>query len=379
MKSLKIIPLLILIAQIAYAQVSITRNFNLELAEKDSLKSAILERSLNGFLSEALNNDYTEKYVDKVHLDKYNFFFRKLAGIGHDNESLKFNAPSILKSYTADGINYRITVAFTGEQDSVPFVFQVTELIAKPYKSHYRFYCPFEQNTATFKRTAINKVTYHHNRSLNYEKANEFSNFKELLADLTATPSDRLDYYCFESLDELLKSYGFLYSARQCNFLCYDLGFTDNNGLAYMTGTDNENYVFGFIGDYLYYNLPDQDKMYWPFVQGLSTYYGGYGLSYEGLDELKRQFREELDRNPDIDFLKEFKKGRKSSINRHFSYYVMSAFLCEKVLNEKDFKNVIKLVYSGKDGQKFFDNLNEVLGIDESNFHQNIVQIISKS
>ena len=119
--------------------------------------------------------------------------------------------------------------------------------------------------------------------------------------------------------------------------------------------------------------------MYWPFVQGLSTYYGGYGLSYEGLDELKRQFREELDRNPDIDFLKEFKKGRKSSINRHFSYYVMSAFLCEKVLNEKDFKNVIKLVYSGKDGQKFFDNLNEVLGIDESNFHQNIVQIISKS
>jgi len=372
----RILILSIFICNISYGQITVNRNFNLELTEKDSLKSIKLEKSLNGFLTEAINRTYSNKYVDSIHLKKYEFFFNKLSGIGKNSND--FHNPSILKSYSPDGEIYMLTVAFFGIKNDNPFIYQITELMAKPYKDHYRFYCPFKENTVNFKTKTFKNVTYYYSGSINEEKANDFAEFKDELSELSETRKSNLDYYCFQNLDELLKSYGFLYSARQCNFLCYDLGFTDNEGQIYMTGTNNENYIFGYLGDYLYYNLPNKENMYWAFVQGVSTYYGGYGLSYDTMGELKQQFRNELHKNPSLDFLEEFKKGRKSSVNRHFSFYVMSAFLCEEVVNKKGFKDVLKLVYSGDKGELFFENLKTILNVDETNFHKTILRLINE-
>lgn len=371
----RILILSFFISSLSYGQITVHRNFNLELAEKDSIKSKKLEKSLNAFLTQAQNGTYSEQYVDSNHLKKYEFFFKKLSGIGKN--STNFHNPSILKSYTPDGETYMITISFSGIKNNVPFIYQITELKAIPYLNQYRFYCPFEENTAHFKNKTFKNVTYYYSRSINEKKATDFATFKDELSQLTKTPKSSLDYYCFQNLNELLKSYGFLYSARQCNFLCYDLGFTDNEGQLYLTGTNNENYIFGYIGDYLYYNFPNKENMYWPFVQGVSAYYGGYGLSYDSLKELKQQFRNELHQNPNINFLDEFKKGRKSSVNRHFSFYVMSAFLCEEIIYKRGFEDLITVMYSGKNGELFFENLKKVLNVDETNFHNTIVRLIS--
>lgn len=371
----RILILSFFISNLSYGQITVHRNFNLELAEKDSVKSKKLEKSLNAFLTQAQNGTYSEQYVDSNHLKKYEFFFNKLSGIGKN--STNFHNPAILKSYTPDGDTYMITVSFSGIKNDVPFIYQITELKAIPHLDHYRFYCPFEENTTHFKNKTFKNVTYYYSGSINEKKATNFATFKDELSQLTKTPKSNLDYYCFKNLDELLKSYGFLYSARQCNFLCYDLGFSDNGGKLYLTGTNNENYIFGYIGDYLYYNLPNKENMYWPFVQGVSAYYGGYGLSYDSLKELKQQFRNAVDQNPNINFLEEFKKGRKSSVNRHFSFYVMSAFLCEEVIRKQGFEDVIKLIYSGNNGELFFKNLKKILNVDETNFHDTIIRLIN--
>ena len=362
------------ICNISYGQITVDKNFNLELAEKDSLKSMKLERSLNAFLTEAQNGRFSDKYVDSVHKKKYEFFFNKLLGFGKNSSNRIFNNPIVIKSYSIkdEGKIYFITFSLSGSQNGKPFIHRIVETKAVPYKDHYRFYSPFEERTANFKSKKYNSVTYYYSDTLNNKKALEFVKLKDNLSELTNTETLPLDYYKFESIDELLKSYGLIYSANNCNFLCYDLGFTDNEGDIYMTGTDNENYIFGYLGDYLFYNLPNQDEIYWPFANGVSTYFGGYGLSYETVGELKEQFRAEIERNPNIDFLDEFKKGRKSSVNRHFSYYVMSAFICDEVMNKKDFDDVLKLIYSGKDGELFFENLKSILNIDETNFHKTI-------
>ncbi len=364
----------LIIGNMASGQVSVDRNLNLELAEKNEAKSKLLEKSLNGFLAEAQSRNFTSRFVDPLHQEKYEFFFAKLSGIGA--KSGDFFNPTVLKSYSPDGEVYRLTVGFYGARDGNPFIYQMTELKAVPFEDHYRFYCPFEENTAHFNDKTFGTVTYHFSGDFDEIKAAEFARFKGELSALTDTQNQELDYYCFQDLDELLKSYGFLYSARQCNFLCYDLGFTDNGGSTYVTGTANENYIFGYVGDFLGYNLPDEEQMYRPIVEGLATYYGGYGLSYDNLDELKSQFRDELEKRPALDFLEEFKKGRKSSINRHFSAYVMGAFLCEDALNKGSFEGVLKLIYSGAKGESFFENLNDVLGIDEGNFHESMLRLI---
>lgn len=370
----------VLICNVSYGQITVDRNFNLELAENDTIKSLKLERSLNAFLTEAQNGQFSNEYVDSVHEKKYEFFFNKLLGFGKNSPNRKFNNPIVIKSYSIkdEGEVFFITFSLSGSQNGQPFIYRIIETKAIPYKDHYRFYSPFEERTANFKSDKQGSVTYYYSGSINNQKAAKFAKFKDKLAELTNTKALPLDYYKFESLDELLKAYGIIYSASNCNFLCHDLGFTDNEGEIYMTGTGNENYVFGYLGDYLYYNLPNQDQIYWPFANGVSTYYGGYGLSYETLDELKEQFRAEMKRNPNINFLEEFKKGRKSSVNNHFSYFVMSAFICEKVMNEKGFDGVLKLIYSGADGALFFKNLKQVLDVDEHIFHQTLLKLISE-
>lgn len=362
------------ITNISLGQIAINRNLDIELSE-DSLTAITIKKSLEFFLEEAQNGTYSNEYVDSNHLQQNEFFFRKLTGIGK-NSIHTFNSPNVLKSYNSDHENYMVTVAFTGIKNDVPFVYQITEFLAKPYKDHYRFYCPFTENTKDFKTKTFDNVTYYYSGDINETKAREFVEFKNRLSDLTKTPKSNLDYYCFQSLDELLKSYGFLFSARQCNFLCYDLGFMDQNAQAYITGMANENYVFEYIVNYFYYNLPNNEEMYDAFALGIATYYGGYATSYDSVDELKEDFRNELKQNPDIDFLEEFKKGRKSSINRHFSYYVMCAFLCEEVMRKKGFDDTMTLLYSGDKGELFFKNLHKVMGIDESNFHKTILRLI---
>lgn len=362
----------------AHGQVAVTRNLNLELAEKDSVTSAKLEASLNAFLSEAQRMAYTEAYVDSTHLTTYNFFFRKLAKIGKHNPQI-FHAPTVLKSYSQDGHTYFMTVGFTGVQDSVPFIYQITEFKVVPYEDHYRFYCPFEERTATFYTSTYDDVTYHASSPLNEDRVAEFMKFRDELAGYNPLLKAPLDYYCFASLDELLKTYGFLYSARQCNFLYYDLGFMDNDGKSFMTGMADENYQSGFLGEHLYYSLPDKDKMYWPMAVGLSTYYGGYGLGQDEVPVLKRQFREAMQADPSFNLLEEFKKGRKSSVERHFTHYVICAFICDALMDRGAFDQVMALMYSGSQGEGFFEMLNEIMGIHEGNFHEEINNFVNQS
>ncbi|WP_166962393.1 hypothetical protein [Yeosuana marina] len=143
--------------------------------------------------------------------------------------------------------------------------------------------------------------------------------------------------------------------------------FNDFNALS--TDSNNENYLSINVGGFLYCSLLNKEDMYWSFANGVSTFYGGYVLSLDTIRELKLQFLEELLRNPHFNFLVEFRKGRKLSVNNHFSHYVKSAFLYEEVIKKKGFEDILELVYSGVKGELFFDNLNRILNIDKDNFN----------
>ena len=90
----------IFICNVSYGQITVDKNFNLELAEKDSIKSMKLERSLNAFLTEAQNGSFSNKYVDSIHKKKYEFFFNKLLGFGKNSSNRIFNNPIVIKSYS---------------------------------------------------------------------------------------------------------------------------------------------------------------------------------------------------------------------------------------------------------------------------------------
>lgn len=357
------------------AQQPLRFNRGAELSE-DERDADALKPSLLAFLAEADAGEFTEATVPPGELLRHAFFFKGLKAFSsRSNET--WDPPTLLKSYSFDGETYFVTVAFTGAREGAPFLHKIVELKAVPYGDAFRFTSPFEERTARLAASTFGNVTFHHGAPMDEALARRFVRFREEFSELTDTPNLPLDYYCFESLDELLISFGFVFDCTKCNFLAHDLGFFSSNGQRFFTGAGNPNYVFEYVDGYVSQSLPNSGDLYSPFVIGMAVCYGGYALTGSGLPELKAEFREALAKAPDMDFLEEFHKGRRASVNRHFSFYVMSAFLCELALKDGGFEAARRLLYSGPKGERFFENLDEVLGVNESNFHGTIARLIS--
>ena len=376
MKHLALVALLVALATACanHRPALLPRNLNAILSENDA-DSAALEASILGFLSEAQLGSFSAKYVDLKQLEAHRFFFDGLGGFDLDSRSASYS-PTVLKSYSHDGESYLVTVAFIGEAGGVPSLRKIIELRATPAGSGYQFSCPLEERTANLASTTIGDVTFHHRSPLDRSEALEFVRFRELFLPHCGSERTHLDYYCFEGLNELLSAYGFVFDATKCNFLAQDLGFLDHGGSRFVTGTGRADYIFGFVGDHLRDCCAQSDELYRPFVVGMSAYFGGYGLSGDSLDELKRQFRGALRSDPEMDFLVEFRKGRSASVHRHFSHYVMCAFLCQAVVEKHGVEGALRLAYSGPESEPFYEQLRALTGIDEANFHASIVALL---
>ena len=355
---------------------ALTRNLGVVLSE-DAATNATLERSLREFLREASRGRFPADLVDPTDRERTSFFFNGLTGLGATGDIEHPLEPVLLKSYSMDGRSYAVTVAFNDLHALPASLVKIVELMATPHAGGYRFASPFDKRTARLNQTVTGNVTFHHAMELDRAAAEEFVAFRARFARDTGTPNPPLDYYCFESLDHLLTSYGFVFDSSKCNFLGRDLGFSDNGGRTFVTGTGNPAYIYEYIGEHLRAHLPNSAEIYWPFANGMSAYYGGYGLSGEPIDVLKSQFRDALRERPEIDFLEEFEKGRGSAVQRHFSYYVMSAFLCQEAVESHGFDAAMRLVTTGPDGERFFETLERTLGVDRSNFHATIVRLIA--
>ncbi len=156
----------------------------------------------------------------------------------------------------------------------------------------------------------------------------------------------------------------------------HDLGFLWHDGERYATGTGDERYLFGYVSGAVASASKNPESIYRPYLTGVAAYFGGYGLSGDSVETLARQFREELTLRPAMDFLEEFEKGRGSSVHRHFSHYVMCAFLCREIVARHGEAAALRLVHSGADGERFFDELDELLGVNKQNFHETILRLI---
>ncbi len=340
---------------------------------EDEVLADGLQESLSDFLEPLRRGKVSEERTDLAERERYSFFYKSLL------RGAKGAEPVVLKSYPLEEDAHLITLAFfTGAPDALA-ISRIVEVEAIPEDDGFRFCCPYERRTANFARHELGSVVFRSSGPIDKDRAAEFVRFKEKLEELQGREPRPLHYDCFQSLDELLKAHGLVHDASKCNFLLHDLGFLWDDGRRFATGTGDERYIFGYASGVLAHEAADRDEIFWPYLNGVAAYYGGYAISGDSMEVLKRQFREELEARPTIDFYDEFMKGRGASVHRHFSCYVMSAFLCEEIVAQHDEKTALGLVESGADGEGFFDQLDSLLGVNEGNFHSTIVRLIGQS
>ncbi|MBL4590909.1 MAG: hypothetical protein JKY96_03000 [Phycisphaerales bacterium] len=343
---------------------------------EDELLAAALGESFSAMITAVQNGEITDRHISTEDQQRHSFFMGALRRLATDPDPSSA-LPLVLKSFSPDGgKSFLISVAFMSPHEQGNQIEKIIEFHAYPYVDGYRFRSPFEYRTRTLDMLEVDEVRYHFQSSFDRAQAEEFARFKKDFEARVGMPTTDLEYFCFETLDEVLRAYGIVYDCTRCNWLKEDLGFMDNDGRVFVTGTGNERFIFDYLVDYMSRYCDDDGDLYPPFVYGMAAYYGGYGLGGDDIETLKSQFRDELAARPDMNFLEEFHKGRKSSIRRHFTYFVISAFLCEEVLDRHGFDEVMKLARSGRSGEQFFETLESMLGVGEDDFHEFITQLI---
>lgn len=345
------------------------------ILSEDAETVARIDGSLRAFLDAVARGEITEDHITREDQDQHAFFMRVLRSVARSEPP----EPLLLKCYPANEQQYLITAAFLREAKQGTEIDKVIEFLAYPHGDGYWFKSPFEHWTRSLSTTDVGDVRYHSKRPIDTHRAEAFLAFKQNLASLIGIESEPIDYYKFDTLDELLKAYGVVYDATKCNWLTHDLGFMNDDGRLFVTGTGDERYIFEFTEDFIARHCDQNEGLYPPFVTGMAVYYGGYALSADDMPTLKAQFRAELARRPGIDFLEEFRKARGSSINRHFTHYVISALISEEVIERHGFDAALRIARSGRSGDRFFGNIEEILGVDESGFHAMVLRLIDAS
>ncbi|MDF1838260.1 MAG: hypothetical protein P1V35_10350 [Planctomycetota bacterium] len=336
------------------------------LSEDESVADA-LGSALAEFLR-SLKED--GDFMEDPERQRHGFFYGSLRRIAPQA------TPVVLKSYPVGSGAYMVTVAFyTGTPDRLALS-RVAEFEALPAGDSYRFQCAYGRNTARLAQQTVGDVTFRFEGEFDQERAANFVETKGRLEALRGRKPVPLQYDCFGGLQGLLRAFGLVHDASKCNFLERDLGFLWNGGQRYSTGTGDESYLFGYVRGMLAETASDPGAIYSPYLNGVAAYYGGYGLSGDTMEDLASQFRGEWKRRPDIDFLEEFKKGRKSSVHRHFSHYVMCAFLFQAIVERHGEAVGLQPLQAGADGERFFTQLESLLGVTEADFHDTILGLI---
>ena len=351
----------------------LVRNADALLSE-DPAQAQLLEDSIGAFLAQAVTGDFTDEIVAPEELERHRVFYKRVGGFG---ETPGIGVPSVLKAYTLNGEDYFVTLAFTGEADGAPFLDMIVELKATPHGDGYRFHCPFEERTKDFQSTTLGDVTFRYSGSFHAPRAQEFVDTRSELARLSGIDPAPLEYFAFQSLDEMLKSYGLVFDEARCNFLGHDLAKFDDSGQRYLTGMGDECYMFGYSS--LFLRSPDypRSEMYDTMAVGFQTLFGGYWLMRTPMPALRAELREVVQDAPEMDLLEIFKKGRNGQTLGHAPSWVMAALLSERALEEGGFDALLRLVYSGSDGERFLAELEALLGINEAGFQGAIVEMLN--
>lgn len=342
---------------------------SVELSE-DPAEDAALRATLAGFLDSLADAASPEHGVEQTEHVRHAFFFESLT------RGARGTTPLVLEVRPAGGGRHIATLAFLAEQESPPRITRVIELEARPSPSGFTLGTAYDRRAAELQQTRIDEVLFRSESPLDLERARRFVRTKRELEALHGRPPAPLVYDCFDSLDSLLGTYGLLHDASKCNLLLHDLGFLWDDGAHYTTGTGDAAYLFGYVRGVLRAWSDAPDEIYSPYLNGVAAFLGGYGLSGDSVETLAAQFRAERERRPDIDFLEEFRKGRKASVNRHFSHYVMCALLCAEIVERHGLEGALRPLTSGPEGERFFAELEALLGVTEDSFHEAIVEAI---
>ena len=353
---------------------------------KDSIESKSLTTSLNNFLLSAHKPNADNKFVfEKEKIET----FIQLDEIKGIEKSEKFKDDFFYKPYLTNIVplennKYLITVSYIGVNEGTAMLRASFEFIGHKTGNSFTFSSPLLRNTQNWKIEKTGNNIFHYQNTINKEKVKEFNKLSTLFDSKLKVTNKVTDYYCTDSIIELLKLIGVEYKSDYNGSSESVTSSTFDNRKLIVFGNSNATFNDFDPHDLFHERLSliiSRSKVNKPVDEGCAYLYGGsWGLSWK---EIFKAFNEQISSNKNISWteIKENPLNFKTKEFKNSADYIVNALLVKKIEKEKGFAGVWELLNVGpyeKGNEKYYKTLEKLTGITKANYNDKIWELINK-
>lgn len=379
--------LLLLSVRLTAANSNIIVPENIRLPQ-DSNTVVKLLSSLESFLSqkEATNSD--NSYINQDYILETSVLLDELKGI---EKSTKHNDPQYYKCYLGSISNvsekqFIVQFSYIGIDKSIPSLRATFSLVATDMGDKYLFHSPLKLNTAAWAKREIGLVSVFYKPDFDIGIATDYVNYASKYDNILGVSDKPTILYCANNFSEVMKLLGVDYKA-------------DYSGVSYNTTTANERDTTIIVNGVLASNVIQFDPhdlwhsrlravlapkdTYKPVDEGCAFLFGGsWGYSW---DEIRNRFSKFVKTQKDRNWLNLYEKRYDIGDEPYKALnvdYIINTLIVKELYKDGDFSKVMKLLSIGRDqanNDKYFEVLNEVIGINKGNFNKEIDKLIVKN
>jgi hypothetical protein len=350
----------------------------------DSVQSAQLVSSLNGFLDQASGPNKDNAFVQPGYLPETSALLDEMKGMGNaGTNKVNFYRCYLTNVDLLDSSDFIIQLSYLATVDSLPVLRASFKLIAYREGDRYYFRSPLKRNTATWRQKKAGNFIFHYINPLNETALNVYVKKAAEFDKKLGVKEYVTQFYCCNSMQEALETLGVDYKLDYNGYYSDNFSsFEDNVSLNIMGISNSDPAIFDLHDlwhDRLHQVIP-VSTINKPIDEGCAYLYGGsWGLSWE---EIFKQFKTYMGDNKD--WLTAFNEDKNfGSSQRYHLYvaYVIDALLVKKIEKETGFDAVMEFLSCGKSqpgNDNYFTALDKIAGINRLNFNETVEKLVEE-
>ncbi len=354
---------------------------------KDSIEVSRLINSLECFLLEVRHRSNENKYLSSSEKPENDLLLKQLKDVAEKQKSDNSLKPYLSNISSVESNIYLVQFAFIGVLNDNPYLQAIFEILAKKEENDFLFFPTLSRNTKDWKKETNGYLTSYFQPD-NKEYAVEYMRYMRKFDEILGVFEPTTLYFCenCETLQQLMQLSGVLYQL-------------DYNGLTWsMIDFETPNMKFAFYPNTFYSGksvdphdifhgrantaIPYEERN-WYMICGCAYIYGGnWGMDWS---DIKRIFKERMTYDKNTDWLTLYYERYNFGESKEkylFTTQFINALIIEDLEKRKGFAEVLKLLASKnmyKDRKAFFGILDNITGINEQNFNQNISKLVDEA
>jgi hypothetical protein len=307
-----------------------------------------------------------------------------IKSFSNKSDSLNQYEKQLITFYPISENTYSIAVALIDgcKTKETPFLKTILRLIAENENGEIKFSIPLKSSTKKWKSTKVGNITYFYKDTIQLERARKFDNKNNIISKKLNVPTEEFKFYMCENYQEILKLLGYEYQFESASTYKLGYGVEQNYIFSIMNNEDFSHDVFHYYSEQIH---ASEDRN-WIAEEGIACSWGNaYYVDKKGemieLQRLVLELKKHLS-TTDSDLLSLFENNTKifNYIDSDLSVRtVISGVICNEIENLKGIDGIIKIINCGRNPNSldaYFSALNELIGINKTNFNSKVSQLL---